>query len=211
MGTAASDPRTEFLAGVNHEFRAPLSGILGMTDILLETRLDDEQREYLAATRFCAEELLAQVNAALELASLSAGHLELEEVAFSLRDLLHAVASEFHRRAGRKGLRFAVRLGKGIPVLAVGDAVRFRQLLVHFVESAVSGCQDGEIELAVDAERLSAECFRLTSAVRRQSAPEPRPAGTALDLGVAVAEKLARLLGGELHGDSVAVPLRYCA
>jgi len=209
MGTAASNPHTEFLASVNREFRAPLSGILGMTDLLLETRLDDRQREYLAAARFCAEELLAHVNAALELSALSAGHIALDDVHFNLRELLHAAAAEYHRKAARKGLRFAARFGRNVPALAGGDAVRLRQLLGRLLDAALNGADEGEIGLEADAERISAERFRLTAAVRYKGAAESRPAGEALDLGIAVAEKLVALMGGEMRGDSVAVPLGY--
>jgi two-component system sensor histidine kinase/response regulator len=209
MGTAASDLKIEFLAGVSRDLRAQLSGILGMTDLLLETRLDDQQREYLSAARFCAGELMAQVNAALELSALSAGHIALDEVHFNLRELLRATAAEYHRKAAPKGLRFAARSGKNVPALAMGDAVRLRQLLGHLIEAALNGADEGEIDLEVGAEPISAERFRLTAAVRYQGAAAVRTGGTAPDLDIAVAEKLAALMQGELRGDSAAVPLGY--
>jgi signal transduction histidine kinase len=210
MGTAVRDLKIEFLASVNREFRAPLSGILGMADLLLETRLDDQQREYLAAARFCAEELLAQVNAATELAALSAGHIQLDQGPFHLRELLHAIAAEYHRRAARKGVRFTARLGKNLPALAQGDAVRLRQLLAHLLDAALgAAAEECDIDLSADAEPVSAERFRLAVRVERKGPAVPRPSGAALDLGITVAERLADLMQGEMHGESVAIPLGH--
>ena len=73
-----------FLANLNHEIRTPLSGILGMTDLLLETHLDDEQRDYVSTARLCAENLFHLLNATLEYSALTAGHLQLDETEFSL-------------------------------------------------------------------------------------------------------------------------------
>jgi signal transduction histidine kinase len=80
--------KSEFLTGVNHEFRTPLTGIVGMADLLLETALDERQREYVLAARTCAEETLGQLSSLLELASLVAGRLRLEESDFDLLEVL---------------------------------------------------------------------------------------------------------------------------
>src|SRR6202011_3486030 len=99
------DVQGQFLASLNHEIRTPLSGILGMTDLLLETSLSDEQKEYVGATRLCAENLLAILNATLEYSALSANHLTLEEAEFSLRDTLAGLISEFAFKDESKDVR----------------------------------------------------------------------------------------------------------
>src|ERR1700721_1068194 len=83
-----------FLASLNHEIRTPLSGILGMADLLLETNLDDEQREYVNATRLCAESLFEILNATLEYSALESGHFSLDESEFSLRELIESTLAQ---------------------------------------------------------------------------------------------------------------------
>src|SRR5258706_1900071 len=94
-----------FLANLNHEIRTPLSGILGMVDLLLETKLDDEQREYVNATRLCAETLFEILNAALQYSALDAGQLVLDESEFSVKEMLDAAVGQHAPRAQAKGLR----------------------------------------------------------------------------------------------------------
>src|SRR5580704_7026438 len=88
-----------FLASLNHEIRTPLSGILGMTDLLLETTLDEEQREYVSAARLCAESLFEILNAALEISSLEAGQFTLEDSQFALREMIDAAIDHHVMRA----------------------------------------------------------------------------------------------------------------
>src|ERR1700687_77419 len=100
-----SEVKEQFLASLNHELRTPLSGILGMTDLLLETSLSDEQKDYVGATRLCAENLLEILNVTLEFSALSANHLHLEEAEVSLRETLGGVVPEFSFKAESKGVR----------------------------------------------------------------------------------------------------------
>src|SRR5580700_1749671 len=100
-----SELKGQFLTSLNHEIRTPLSGILGMTDLLLETSLSEEQQEYVGATRLCAENLLEILNVTLEYSALSANHVLLEETEFSLRDTLDGVLGEFAGKAEARGLR----------------------------------------------------------------------------------------------------------
>ncbi len=102
----------QFLASLNHEIRTPLSGILGMTDLLLETPLTEDQREYVAAARVCAENLLEILNVTLEYSALAANRVLLEETEFSLRDTLQGVLGEFAPKAEGKGLRLVPRAGQ---------------------------------------------------------------------------------------------------
>src|SRR5579863_7103368 len=118
-----------FLASLNHEIRTPLSGILGMADLLLETKLDDEQREYVNAARLCAESLFEILNATLEYSSLEAGNLTLDESEFSLRDLIESTLAQQALKAESKGLTIRATYDSGLPETMVGDAPRLRQLL----------------------------------------------------------------------------------
>src|SRR5580765_2513387 len=99
IGLASDRPKLDqvkgiFLASLNHEIRTPLSGVLGMLDLLLETGIDEEQRDYLNAARLCAESLSELLNASLEYAALEAGQVSLEEIEFSVREMLEAAVAQ---------------------------------------------------------------------------------------------------------------------
>src|SRR5712692_7196671 len=94
-----------FLASLNHEIRTPLSGVIGMVDLLLETRLDDEQRDYVSAARLCAENLFEILNATLEYSALEAGQLTLDESEFHLKETLDAALNQQMTKARAKGLK----------------------------------------------------------------------------------------------------------
>jgi CheY-like chemotaxis protein len=209
-----------FLAGMNHEIRTPLSGILGMADLLLETSLDWEQREYVIAARTCAEELLGQLNAALEYSELEAGSLVLDESDFSLAETLAAAARRHERKARDKGLALAVVLDPGLPAAVVGDAVRLSEVVSHLVESAVKFSATGKVEVEASAGPAPPGVLRLMVSVRNTDARDPdsdfarryAEAGYAL----AVVRKLVALMGGEFRsenepGASFWAPLRLSA
>src|SRR5580698_269384 len=142
-----------FLASLNHEVRTPLSGILGMADLLLETRLDDEQREYVNAARLCAESLFEILNAALEYSALEAGQVALDESEFSVKETLDAALNPYLARAQAKSVRLFATLEAGLPETLVGDAPRIRELLAHLIGNAVKFTHSGTVELRVTIER----------------------------------------------------------
>ncbi len=146
-----TDPRGHFLATLNHEVRTPLSGILGMADLLLETRLDEEQRDYVKASRLCAENLLELLNATIEYSALLSDRIVLDESEFCAVDLLESVAGEFECKARCKGLRLVRSFQQGIPEMACGDAVRLRQILSHLLTNAIKFTLTGYVEMAASA------------------------------------------------------------
>jgi CheY-like chemotaxis protein len=219
------DVQGEFLASLNHEIRTPLSGILGMTDLLLETALTDDQREYAGATRLCAENLLEILNVTLEYSALSANQVRLEESEFSLLDTLRGVVSEFAPKAQSKGLRLVSVLEGSLPEMAIGDSVHLRQILWHLVGNAVKFTREGQVEVRAsagppEARQADSRQVAVTIEVRDTGigiAPEQlreifdsfRQLGTGLSrdhgglgLGLAVARKLVELLNGTIHVDS---------
>src|ERR1700734_2138068 len=141
----------QFLASLNHEIRTPLSGILGMTDLLFETPLTDDQREYAGATRVCAENLLEILNVTLEYSALSANQVRLEEVEFSVRDTLQGVVNEFGAKAQVKGLRLTGAWDASLPEVAVGDPLRLRQILWHLGGNAIKFTREGGVEVRASA------------------------------------------------------------
>jgi two-component system, sensor histidine kinase len=216
------DVQGEFLASLNHEIRTPLSGILGMTDLLLETSLTDEQREYAGASRLCAENLLEILNVTLEYSALSAHQVRLEETEFSLLDTLRGAVGEFAAKAQSKGLRLIAALDSSLPEMAVGDPLRLRQILAHLVGNAVKFTKEGQVEVQASAGPAEtrpegARQVTITIEVRDTGvgiAPEQlkeifdsfRQVETGLSrshgglgLGLAVAQKLVELLKGTIH------------
>jgi CheY-like chemotaxis protein len=211
------DVQGEFLASLNHEIRTPLSGILGMTDLLLETPLTEDQREYAGAARLCAENLLEILNVTLEYSALSGNQVRLEETEFSLLDTLRGVVSEFAVKAQSKGLRLVSALDASLPEMAVGDPLRLRQILWHLVANAVKFTKEGQVEVRASAAITDSRQLTVTVEVRDTGvgiAPEElqeifesfRQIETGLSrshgglgLGLAVSRKLVELLGGTIH------------
>jgi CheY-like chemotaxis protein len=215
-----SELKGQFLASLNHEIRTPLSGILGMSDLLLETPLSEEQKEYVDATRLCAENLLEILNATLEYSALSANHINLEEEEYPLRETLEGVIAQFAFKAKSKGLDLKHTFDNNLPEAVVGDALRLRQLVWHLVANAVKFTSKGEVEVKASARLNDRFHGEITIQVRDTGIGIPpgqvstifesfRQLETGLSrnypglgLGLAVAQKLVILLGGEISVQS---------
>jgi CheY-like chemotaxis protein/anti-sigma regulatory factor (Ser/Thr protein kinase) len=141
---------TQFLTTLNHEIRTPLSGITGMTDLLLETTLDEEQRDYANVARQCSEDLLRVLNATLLYASLEAGQVKLEESEFNVRELAEAAVAAYASKARTKGVRLFSTIGTGLPPTLVGDGQRIKEFLVYLLDNAIKFTHRGRIELAAN-------------------------------------------------------------
>jgi two-component system, sensor histidine kinase len=211
-----SELKGQFLASLNHEIRTPLSGILGMSDLLLETPLSEEQKEYVDATRLCAENLLEILNATLEYSALSANHIHLEEEEYPLLETLEGVVAQFAFKAKAKGLELRHSFDRNLPEAVIGDALRLRQLVWHLVANAVKFTNKGEVEILASASQTDRGRGEVAIQVRDTGIGIPaghlstifesfRQLETGLSrnypglgLGLAVAQKLAILLDGEL-------------
>jgi CheY-like chemotaxis protein len=210
----------QFLASLNHEIRTPLSGILGMTDLLLETPLTEDQLEYVGATRLCAENLLEILNVTLDYSALSANQVLLEETEFSLRDTLQGVLGEFAAKAEAKGVRLIRAMDSSLPEMVVGDPLRLRQILWHLVANGVKFTREGQVEVIARARLGLDRQVNLTLEVHdtgvgiaphqvaeifdsfRQLETGLSRNHAGLGLGLAVAQKLIALLGGAISVDS---------
>ncbi len=215
-----SELKGQFLASLNHEIRTPLSGILGMTDLLLETDLGEEQREYVDAARSCAENLLEMFNATLQFSALAANHIRLEESEFSPRETMQGLISEFAPKAEAKGLRLICGLDGSLPVTVSGDALRIRELLWHLISNAVKFTKQGEVEIRASAGATQESVIPVSVTVRDTGigiSPDHLKSVfdgfhqietglgrnyQGLGLGLAIAQKLAALLEASLTVES---------
>ncbi|MEK7404154.1 MAG: ATP-binding protein [Acidobacteriota bacterium] len=226
--------KSHFLAGLNHEIRTPLSGILGMSDLLLETSLDDLQREYVATARICAEELLELLNSALEFSAVSTGGLTLEDAEFNLDELLKGVVDGGQIKAHARGLRLTANL-ENLPLAVMGDATRLRHVLAQLIGNAIKFTPRGEIHLSAQTAALPEGRCLLQVSVRdtgigippdqlkhlfesfRQLEGGLGRRFSGLGLGLALVQQLVCLMGGDVTAESqqgrgslftITVPLR---
>jgi signal transduction histidine kinase/CheY-like chemotaxis protein/HPt (histidine-containing phosphotransfer) domain-containing protein len=218
---AASRAKTQFLANMSHEIRTPMNGVMGMVGLLRKTPLDERQGRFFDMLDSSASSLLGVINDILDVTKIEAGRLELERTEFSVREAIEQVAMLFAASADAKGVRLYLHVDRAVPGRAVGDPVRFRQILTNLVSNAQKFTERGEIRITVAvAEPAGAGPIRLRVDVEDTGmgiAPDVLPrlfqsfaqADSTMarrfggsGLGLSIAKQLVELMQGTLECDS---------
>jgi signal transduction histidine kinase/CheY-like chemotaxis protein len=149
----ANAAKSAFLANISHELRTPMNGVIGMSEALQATLLDEEQREHARTLQMCSETLLSLINDVLDFSKIEAKKLQLEEIVFSLKKNIQDTAAVFARQAEQKALELEVELDPRVPEEVCGDPTRLRQVLYNLLGNAIKFTERGSVRLSVELVR----------------------------------------------------------
>lgn len=213
---AASNAKSDFLAVMSHEIRTPLNGVLGLTQLMQQTPLNNKQKGYLARLQFSGETLLATINDILDFSKIESNNMQMESVDFNLDDVLRNLSGLVAYRAQEKGLELVFNTSPDVPRLLVGDPLRLGQVLLNLTGNAIKFTESGEVVVKITLQKLTAEHAALEFSVQdtgigmtetqmaglfqpfnqADSSISRKYGGTGL--GLTISQRLVNMMGGNI-------------